>query len=301
MNNIVIDGSNLLWRTYWIAETRHQLVNSKGIWTGPIFMFLKSVKGLQEKFKPNNTWVTWDKKLKYPSTNFRKELAPETYKQNRDDDKSKLIHEQHDELSKWLTVLGVKQIYPGVLEADDIISWLVREKLTTSVIISVDKDLLQLVDDNIHYYNPIKKKLITPQNFVEEVGVEINEYNHYKALLGDKSDNVDGIQGYGVQRSAKLCKEGYEGIVAKLSEEDKLKFDKNLILTNLYGSFLKEEGEVELYQEQYEKEQFIKADMKKFEEMCQEAEFYSFIKEMDKWKDSFSRGQSLVDLISQLS
>jgi len=300
MNNIVVDGSNLLWRTYWIAETRHQLVNSKGIWTGPIFMFLKSIKALQEKFKPNNTWVTWDKKLKYPSTNFRKELAPETYKQNRDDDKSKLIHEQHDELSKWLTVLGVKQIYPGVLEADDIISWLVREKLTTTVIVSVDKDLLQLVDDNIYYYNPIKKKLITPQNFIEEVGVEINEYNNYKALLGDKSDNVDGIQGYGVQRSAKLCKEGYEGIVTKLSEEDKQKFDKNLLLTNLYGSYLKEEGEGELYQEQYEKEQFIKADMKKFEEMCQEAEFYSFVKEMDKWKESFSRGQSLVDLISQL-
>jgi DNA polymerase-1 len=301
MNNLVIDGSNALWRVYWIAETRHKLVNTKGVWTGPIYLFLKSIKSLQEKFKPNNTWVTWDKKIHYPSTNFRKELAPETYKQNRDDDKSRLIHEQHDELSKWLTVLGVKQIYPGVLEADDIISWLVREKLTTSVIVSVDKDLLQLVDDNIYYYNPIKKKLITPQNFVEEVGVEINEYNHYKALLGDKSDNVDGIQGYGVQRSAKLCKEGYEGIITKLSEEDKQKFDKNLILTNLYGSYLKEEGEVELYQEQYEKEQLIKADMKKFEEMCQEAEFYSFVKEMDKWKDSFSRNQSLVDLISQLS
>jgi DNA polymerase-1 len=301
MNNIVIDGSNLLWRTYWIAETRQKLVNSKGIWTGPIYMFLKSVKGLQEKFKPNNTWITWDKKLKYPSTNFRKELAPETYKQNRDDDKSRLIHEQHDELSKWLEVLGIKQIYPGVLEADDIISWLVREKLTNSVIISVDKDLLQLIDDSTHYYNPIKKKLITPQNFVEEVGVEINEYNNYKALLGDKSDNVEGIQGYGVQKSAKLCKEGYKGIVAKLSEEDKQKLDKNLLLTNLYGSYLKEEGEAELYQAQYEKQQLIKTNMKKFEEMCQEIEFYSFIKEMDKWKDSFSRGQSLVDLISQLS
>lgn len=301
MNNLVIDGSNLLWRTYWIAETRQKLVNTKGIWTGPIYMFLKSVKGLQEKFKPNSTWITWDKKLKYPSTNFRKELAPETYKQNRDDDKSRLIHEQHDELAKWLTVLGIKQIYPGVLEADDIISWLTKEKLTTSIIVSVDKDLLQLVDCNVHYYNPIKKKLITPDNFVEEVGVDINEYNHYKALLGDKSDNVEGIQGYGVQRSAKLCKEGYEGITAKLSEEDKKKFDKNLLLTNLYSSYLKEEGEADLYQKQYEDQQFIKADMKRFEEMCQEAEFYSFVKEIDKWKDSFSRGQSLVDLISQLS
>lgn len=264
-------------------------------------MFLKSVKGLQEKFKPNSAYITWDKKLKYPSTNFRKELAPETYKQNRDDDKSRQIHEQHDELSKWLAVLGIKQIYPGVLEADDIISWLCREKLTSAIIVTVDKDLFQLVDNNIHYYNPIKKKLITPQNFVEEVGVEINEYNYYKALLGDKSDNVEGIQGYGVQRSSKLCKEGYEGIVSKLSEEDKQKFDKNLILTNLYDSYLKEEGEADLYQDQYEKQQFVKADMKKFEEMCQEAEFYSFVKEVDKWKDTFSRGQSLVDLISQLS
>jgi len=301
MSNLVIDGSNMLWRVYWIAETRQKLVNTKGVWTGPIYMFLKSVKSLQEKFKPNNTWITWDKKICYPSTNFRKELAPETYKQNRDDNKSKLIHEQHDELSKWLTVLGVKQIYPGVLEADDIISWLVREKLTTSVIVSVDKDLLQLVDSNIYFYNPIKKKLITPESFVEEVGVEINEYNHYKALLGDKSDNVEGIQGYGVQKSSKLCKEGYDGVVGKLSEEDKKKFDKNLLLTSLFGSYLKEEGEVELYQEQYEKEQFSKADMKKFEEMCQEAEFYSIIKDIDKWKEVFSRNRSLVDLISQLS
>lgn len=264
-------------------------------------MFLKSVKGLQEKFKPNSTWVTWDKKLVYPSTNFRKELAPETYKQNRDDDKSRQIHEQHDELAKWLTVLGIKQIYPGVLEADDIIAWLCKEKLTSTVIVSVDKDLLQLVNDFCHYYNPIKKKMITPENFLEEVGVEIIEYNYYKALLGDKSDNVEGIQGYGVQRSAKLCKEGYNGIVSKLSEEDKKKFDKNLLLTNLSGSYYKEEGEVDLYQKQYEDQSLIKADMKQFEEMCQESEFYSFVKEMDKWKDTFSRGQSLVDLISQLS
>lgn len=300
MNNLVIDGSNLLWRTYWIAETRHKLVNTKGVWTGPIYMFLKSVKGLQDKFKPDSTWVTWDKKLVYPSTNFRKELAPETYKQNRDDDKSRQIHEQHDELSKWLTVLGIKQIYPGVLEADDIISWLCKEKLQSTIIVSVDKDLLQLVNDFCHYYNPIKKKLITPENFVEEVGVEILEYNYFKALLGDKSDNVDGIQGYGVQRSSKLVKEGYNGIVAKLNEDDKRKFEKNLILVDLTGSYHKAEGEVELYEKQYQEQKPLRADMKKFQEMCDEAEFYSFVKEMDKWKDSFSRGQSLVDLISRL-
>jgi DNA polymerase-1 len=301
MNNLVIDGSNLLWRVAWIAETRTKLVNTQGIWTGPIYLFLKSVKGLQEKFKPNNTWITWDKKLVYPSTNFRKELAPETYKQNRDDEKAKQIHEQHDELAKWLTVLGIKQIYPGVLEADDIISWLVREKLTNPVIVSVDKDLLQLVNTYCHYYNPIKKKLITLENFEQEVGVEVNLYNYYKSLVGDKSDNVEGVPGYGVQKSTKLVKEGYNGIMEKLTEEQKNIFEKNLTLTSLMGSYYKAEGEAELYEKQYEEQKDIRADMKRFEEMCNEIEFYSFIKEMDRWKDAFSRSQSLVDLISRLS
>lgn len=301
MSNLVIDGSNLLWRTYWVAETRNKLINSKGVWTGPIYMFLKSVKGLQERFKPDSTWITWDKRLIHPSTNFRKKLAPETYKQNRDDNKSKEIHKQHDELEKWLTVLGIKQIYPGVLEADDIMSWLCKEKLQSTIVVTVDKDLLQVVNEFCHYYNPIKKKLITLDNFENEVGVEVTLYNYYKSLLGDKSDNVEGIAGYGVQRSAKLVKEGYTGIMKKLSEDDQEKFKKNMTLTSLIGSYYKEEGEAELYEKQFQEQTDIKADIEKFKEMCIEIEFDSFVKDIDKWKNAFSRSQTLVDLISQLS
>lgn len=300
MKSLIIDGSNLLFRAYWIADSKPKFINSAGVWTGPAYLFLKSLKSLQDKFKPYETWLCWDKKLNYPSTNYRKLLAPETYKQNRDSELASKVHEQYDVIEPWLTVLGVKQMYPWSLEADDIISWLSKEKCSSSVIVSVDKDMLQLVDAHTDYFNPIKKKLITLDNFVEEVGVSVDQYVNFKALLGDKSDNVDGVDGYGVVKSKRLVSEGYDGIVKVLCEEDKEKFDKNIKIINLLNSYHKEQGEVESYEEQYQKLKLLKPDFKTFEAKCHESEFYSFLKESDSWKQSFMRSQTLIDMISSL-
>jgi DNA polymerase-1 len=300
MKSLIIDGSNLLFRAYWIAESQPKFINSSGNWTGPVYLFLKSLKSLQDKFKPDETWLCWDKKLNYPSSNYRKQLAAETYKQNRDSDLADKVHEQHSLIEPWLKVLGIKQMYPWVLEADDIISWLVKEKCISSTIVSVDKDMLQLVDANTDYFNPIKKKLINLENFEEEIGVKVEQYALYKALLGDQSDNIDGIEGYGVVKSKRLVSEGYDGVIRVLSEDNRQKLDKNLLLVNLLGSYLKEEGEVESYEKQYKELQSLKPDIKQFEKMCHESEFYSFLKSLDSWKESFVRNQTLVDLISRL-
>jgi len=300
MKSLIVDGSNLLFRAYWIAESKPKFINSSGNWTGPLYLFLKSLKSLQDKFKPNETWLCWDKKLNYPSTNYRTQLAQETYKQNRDSELANKVHEQHSLIESWLTLLGVRQMYPWKLEADDIISWLVKEKCTSSTIVSVDKDMLQLIDAHTDYYNPIKKKLINVENFVEEMGVEINQYVNFKALLGDPSDNIEGVEGYGVVKSKRLVSEGYEGIIKVLSEDNKKKFDTNIQMINLLGSYHKEDGEVESYEEQYQKLKQLKPDMKSFEAKCHEVEFYSFLKSLDSWKESFGRTQTLIDLISQL-
>jgi DNA polymerase-1 len=300
MNSLIIDGSNLLFRAYWIAETKPKLTNSSGVWTAPVYLFLKSLKALQDKFNPDETWLCWDKKINYPSTNYRKQLAQETYKQNRDSELANKVHVQYAEVEPWLTILGVKQMYPWTLEADDIISWLTKEKCVSSTIVTVDKDLLQLVDPNTTYFNPIKKKLITVENFEEEIEVKINEYVYYKALLGDKSDNIDGIEGYGVVKSKRLVSEGYQKIIDTLDEENKKKFEMNIKMINLLGSYHKEQGEVECYEEQYNKLKLLKPDIKSFEKKCHEVEFYSFLKNLDSWKNSFVRSQKLVDLISQL-
>jgi DNA polymerase-1 len=298
--NLIIDGSNALHRAFWVAETRSPLVNTKNVWTGPLFIFLKSLKSNVDQFKPDNIWVTWDKRLNYPSTNFRKQLSPDNYKQNRDQEKILRVHEQHDIISKFLTVLGVKQIYPWVLEADDIISWLVREKLSNSVIVSVDKDLLQLVDESTKFFNPIKKKIIDVNNFETETNIKVEHFVYYKALLGDKSDNLDGIPGYGVQKSKKLAEQGHDKIIETLTEEEQAVFNHNITMMNLFGSYNKEQGEVECYDKQYNELSTLKSDIKAFEALCEEYELNSFARDIDKWKQSFTRTNALVDLLSLL-
>jgi DNA polymerase-1 len=298
--NLIVDGSNALHRAYWVAESRTLLVNDSGVWTGPLFIFLKSIKAAVDHFKPTTVWVTWDKKLNYPSTNFRKQLSPENYKTNRDQERIARVHEQYDVITKFLTALGVKQMYPWVLEADDIISYLTREKCNESTIVSVDKDLLQLVSSNVQFYNPIKKKLITLNNFKQETNVNVKHFVCYKALLGDKSDNLKGVAGYGVLKSKKLAEQGYDKIIETLSESEQNIFKHNIVMMDLFNSYTREEGEWECYEKQYEELKDCKPNMKEFEKLCVEYELNSFARDIDKWKQSFSRENLLVDLLSRL-
>jgi len=298
--NLIVDGSNALHRAYWVAETRTPLVNDQGVWTGPLFIFLKSLKAAVDQFKPTTVWVTWDKRLNYPSTNFRKQLSPENYKTNRDQEKIARVHEQYDVITKFLDALGVKQMYPWVLEADDIISYLVREKCTPATIVSVDKDLLQLVNEDVQFYNPIKKKVINYNNFEQETDVKLESFVCYKALLGDKSDNLPGIAGYGVQKSKKLAEQGYDVILQTLNESDRKTFEHNITLMDLFNSYKKEEGEWECYEKQYENLKSHKPNMKLFENICLEYELNSFARYIDKWKQSFSRENSLLELLSRI-
>lgn len=300
--NLIFDGSNLLWRAHWIANTRTPLLNTKNIDTGTIYIFLKSVKSVASMFRPDNVWVVWDKRLNYPSTNYRKQAAPETYKQNRDTEKTAKVHEQHDILTHWLTCLGIKQMYPWVLEADDIISWLVREKLNTSTIVTVDKDMLQLVTENVQYFNPVKKNLITYKNFEEQVGVKTEHFVYYKALLGDKSDNIDGLDGFGAVKSKKVCQNNYDTIIEMLTEEEREKFNKNILLVDLFNSYHKEEGEVECYEKQYtEQNNNLIPNINKFIELSNEYEFKSIVNDIESWKELFTRGRSLTNLIGLLT
>jgi 5'-3' exonuclease len=298
--NLIVDGSNALHRAYWVAESRTLLTNREGVWTGPLFIFLKSLKAAVDQFKPTTVWVTWDKKLNYPSTNFRKQLSPENYKTNRDQERIARVHEQYDIITIFLNALGVKQMYPWVLEADDIISYLVREKCSPSTIVSVDKDLLQLVKEDVQFFNPIKKKVITASNFEQETNVKIEHFVCYKALLGDKSDNLPGVAGYGVLKSKKLAEQGYDSIVQTLSENDRIIFEHNITLMNLFGSYTKEEGEWDCYEKQYDELKACKPNMKQFEALCTEYELNSLLRDIDKWKQSFSRENSLVELLSRL-
>ena len=88
------------------------------------------------------------------------------------------------------------------LEADDIMAYLALRASSAGkkvTIVSSDKDFLQLVNSNIEVYAPVKKKTFTKDNIFEELKVLPTNYNIVKALLGDNSDNLQGVKGLGIK------------------------------------------------------------------------------------------------------
>ncbi len=293
---MIIDGSNLLHRSFWVAEKSMNLSDNS-----VSFIFLKSLKTLIEKFKPSTIWVIWDKKLKCNTLNFRKILLQDKYKATRDQERNAKVTSHHETLEKLLTALGVKQLYPNVLEADDVISWLSKKINEQCVIVSVDKDLLQLINSNVQIYNPIKKQIIHKDNFVSIIGVELNNFIKYKALLGDESDNISGVESYGAVKCKKLCSESLEAISVTLSKEQFSVFQRNLKVIDLSNSYDFETGEVEVYEEQFLNIKKLKPNINTFSSLCEQYGFNSIIKDLNTWKRCFISSYKLNDLIQSLN
>jgi DNA polymerase-1 len=294
--NMIIDGSNLLHRSFWVAE---KSMNSTDNTVS--FIFLKSLRTLIEKFKPSYTWVVWDKKLTSNSLNFRKKLLQDKYKATRDQDRNAKVISHHETLEKLLTALGVLQIYPNVLEADDVISWLTKKLREQCVVVSVDKDLLQLIDENTKVYNPIKKQIINKNNFLNIIGVELKDFIKYKALLGDESDNISGIESFGAVKCKKFCTETVEKLSITLTKEQYDIFERNLKVIDLSNSYNIEKGEVEAYEEQFKQIKKIKPNISLFSDLCKDFGFESIIKDINTWKRCFVSSQKLNDLILSLN
>ena len=107
-NNLIIDGNNLLYRIFWTSNYKIEESNNPG----QIFLFLRSLKSYVDKFQPKNVYCTWDKKLEWPSTNFRREATTVEYKAGRDDEQFKNVFENAEKIQELLSNLGVHNIYP---------------------------------------------------------------------------------------------------------------------------------------------------------------------------------------------
>ncbi len=255
------------------------------------------IKSNADQFNTDDIYIAWDKKLGNKE-NFRKTLTEGTYKGNRDQERNKAVYQEADAIVEITTKLGIKNMFPGNLEADDVIGWLNKNiNGTNKVIVSVDNDFAQLVAPDTSFYNPIKKLLVDINNFEEHYGVTPEEFVIYKCIAGDKSDNVPGIDGVGKVRGKKLAKQW----VAKEPRARELCdsiIKTNRPLVDLAHGLATYPEEGELYLEQYTTVQSISADFNKFEETCKELEFNSVLEKMSEWKKTFNKqanSQALVD------
>lgn len=262
---------------------------------GTLFTFLKTVKSYVDQFNTSVVYIAWDKKLT-DKVNFRKELTNGTYKGTRNQERNQEVYKIMDSIIEATKALGIKNIFPGCLEADDVISWLSSNITGKKIIISVDKDFIQLIKEEVHYYNPIKKETIDKNNFFTVLNLLPEEYLYYKAIVGDVSDNIPGVEGFGKVKGTKLAKafcKNDERVIAPYRQL----VENNLKLVDLTYGIAQYPEEQSIYQKQVEELKSAKFDNEKFVQICENNEFPSILSKIDSWQHSFNQ-KNLTDVLN---
>ena len=203
----LIDGMALAYRVYY-AFARNPLTNPRGENVSVVYGFSNTLFNFLDEENPDYFAVVFDTS----EPTFRHELY-EDYKSNREE-MPQDMSDQLPRIHELLKALDIPIVVKDGYEADDIIGTLakqaVHEHLKT-VIVSGDKDLLQLVDDDIVVLDPgrggTKPQWLDSQGVQEKMGVLPEQIKDYLALTGDTSDNIPGIKGIGPKTAVKLLKQ----------------------------------------------------------------------------------------------
>jgi len=272
-----------LWRTHYSNKSRNMTGD------GPdIYLFLKSVKSYATMYNTRDVYIAWDKKLGNAS-NFRTESTDGDYKGTRSNEAAQEVYATQPKIDKATELLGCKNFYPWIMEADDIISWLSITLEGNNVIVTTDNDMLQLINKKTCVFHPKKKTTIHHDNFEESLGMPIEHYLSYKAILGDKSDNIKGIDGCGPVRSKKMAKVWME-TPEKIPDKERVIIEQNIQLMDLsIGYKLAGETETKLYKKQLDIYKDIEPDFEGFESLCRKYAMNSILKDIEVWKATFEK------------
>lgn len=255
--NLLIDGSNLMHRVYWVSEKTNRPI---------ISMFLSSIRKLNNDWSPSSIYLVWDTRLIRGVKNFRREAATD-YKGTRDKDKWKKVYAREKPIRELCASLGLRNMYPGQLEADDVIYHLSNTLAGLNVIVSSDHDMLQLISPTVQVYNPIKKVLYDHKNFTDHFPVPVESYVSYKALVGDKSDNIQGLPGVGPRRAVKILT---SGVYETLSSDQIQIYEDNMRLVDLHQGVKHHPEEISIYDFQVKEQKSHKSNFKVFTQLCEE-------------------------------
>ncbi len=196
---LLIDGHALIYRSYY-AFINHPLTSPQGDNISAIYGFFSTMFSLLESEKPDYLVTVFDAKgptfrhEKYPDYKATRKPAPED------------LHQQVNQVIEILTAMDIPMFQQVGYEADDIIGTIAKRESAKGNrvrILSGDKDLMQLVDRNIHMLRPQAKGpgniLFDPAKVEENMGVRPDQIIDYLSLVGDSSDNVPGVTGVGAK------------------------------------------------------------------------------------------------------
>lgn len=198
---ILIDGSSYFFRAFHALPP---LTNSKGLPTGAVYGVANMVRKLIKDFQPEEIAVVFDSKGK----TFRDEWYPE-YKAHRPPMPNDL-HCQFQPLMELLAAMGLPLLIVDGVEADDVIGTLAHLATAqgqTVLISTSDKDMAQLVNEQVTLINTMTNKTLDIPGVIEKFGVGPEQIIDYLALIGDSVDNVPGVTKCGPKTAAKWLQE----------------------------------------------------------------------------------------------
>lgn len=291
---VLIDGNNLIFRSYFAtAYTGNVMKNSKGFPTNALYGFINMINKIVEEENPEYIAVAFD-----IGKNFRKQKY-DFYKEGRNKTPQELI-DQMPVARKILDAMGIKYFELEPYEADDIIGTI--SKMTEedpdayTLIVSSDKDLLQLVTDETEMKLLKQKDYIryNRESFKKDFGVEPIRIIDLKGLSGDSSDNIPGVAGIGDKTALKLLQdyESVEGIYEHIDEiKGKL---KEKLITDKDKAFMSKEIAT-IYRDvplntSYDEMLYQGPNVEELEKLYNELEFYSLLKKINvkPKEDNFS-------------
>ena len=313
---LVIDGLNTFIRVFSAVPA----LNDDGQHIGGVTGFLRSVAAVVRLIKPTRCVIVFDGK---GGSRRRKDIYPE-YKANRAnktafnryqefaslEDEQDSMRRQFGRVIQYLNCLPVTTLSIDNVEADDIMAYIANEIYTDDknrvTICSTDRDFLQLVNNRISVWSPIKKKMYTPSVMQEEFGFSSKNYLLYRSFIGDKSDNIPGLKGVGPKSLIKYFpvftedrEITVEEIVQYANDVDKkykvhtlVSENKELLELNYKLMQLKEvdiNGNAKMLTMNKVQGDIDKLNTLEFKKMFMADKMYTVIKDLDSWlKSSFN-------------
>ena len=276
----LIDGSSYIFRAFF--GVRHQLATSKGFPTNALYGFINMLQKVIREEKPDYLVVAFDS----PDKTFRHKIYP-NYKANRDAPPEELSR-QFPYFEPLVKAYGLSSIRRPGFEADDIIGTLAKkgkQKGLEIVIVSGDKDMMQLISPHIYMLDTMKNKKFMDKEVVEKFGVQADKVVEVMGLMGDSSDHIPGVAGVGPKTAAELIRKfgSIEALYKRIDEvekknvKEKLERDKENAFMSRELVCIDTAMDLEFNSDLMK---LGKVDSAKLKKMFEEFEFVSFLEGM---------------------
>ena len=204
---LIIDQLNLFFRNYIVNPS----LSTDGAPIGGLRGCIQSIQKLVRESKPDMIVICWDGE----GGSVKRKLIKKDYKAGRkpirlnrairnmssQEEMENKVWQQSRLIEYYNQIPVVQFMFKGT-EADDIIAYVAKHKLLEDydkIILSSDKDFFQLLDDKTVLYRPVQKEVLNKNSILEKFGIHPTNFAMARAMVGDKSDNIDGIQGVGLK------------------------------------------------------------------------------------------------------